>query len=183
MGPSPETSQHWPGGKGGGIFVEKKERRLYISTAPVRGGARRKATVYTVATTTLPAREKGGGEGGLLSLCMTVQSYDHRPSHPYHAGTEHVGFSSTRQTGGGHITHGRSRKGGGGRASLRKADHIPTYSLVPQYERPYHLNHPTWFEHVVSGGAGGGGQDEIENNACDCSCTKWRKHGVRVNMR
>ena len=25
-------------------------------------------------------------------------SYDHRPSHPYNAGTEHVGFSPTRQT-------------------------------------------------------------------------------------
>ena len=26
------------------------------------------------------------------------QLYDHRPSHPYNAGTEHVGFSRTRQT-------------------------------------------------------------------------------------
>ncbi|CAM9978281.1 unnamed protein product, partial [Laminaria digitata] len=25
-------------------------------------------------------------------------SYDHRPSHPYKAGTEHVGFSPTRKT-------------------------------------------------------------------------------------
>ena len=30
--------------------------------------------------------------------CMTVVVYDHRPSHPYNAGTEHVGFSPTRQT-------------------------------------------------------------------------------------
>ena len=31
---------------------------------------------------------------------MHVRSrmYDHRPSHPYKAGKEHVGFSPTRQT-------------------------------------------------------------------------------------
>ena len=38
-------------------------------------------------------------------------SYDHRPSHPYYAGTEHVGFSPTRQT--------RLAGGGGGRRKSR----------------------------------------------------------------
>ena len=39
---------------------------------------------------------QGARGGGVFSLCML--SYDHRPSHPYYAGTEHVGFSPTRQT-------------------------------------------------------------------------------------
>ena len=30
--------------------------------------------------------------------CTQFVQYDHRPSHPYYAGTEHVGFSPTRQT-------------------------------------------------------------------------------------
>ena len=29
--------------------------------------------------------------------CMAVVVHDHRPSHPYNAGTEHVGLSPTRQ--------------------------------------------------------------------------------------
>ena len=29
---------------------------------------------------------------GVYSVCAWPQSYDHTPSHPYHAGTEHVGF-------------------------------------------------------------------------------------------
>ena len=38
--------------------------------------------------------------GGVLIIMhgRSRNSYDHRPSHPYNAGTEHVGFSSTRQT-------------------------------------------------------------------------------------
>ena len=36
--------------------------------------------------------------GGVYSVCAWPQSYDHRPSHPYYAGTEHVGFSPIRQT-------------------------------------------------------------------------------------
>ena len=35
--------------------------------------------------------------GGVLSLCM-ASVVRPRPSHPYYAGTEHVGFSPTRQT-------------------------------------------------------------------------------------
>ena len=38
----------------------------------------------------------GGGGGGVLSLCMAVV-LSRKPSHPYFAGTEHVGFSPTRQ--------------------------------------------------------------------------------------
>ena len=39
---------------------------------------------------------RGGGE---LDIHAWPQSHDHRPSHPYYAGTESVGFSSpTRQT-------------------------------------------------------------------------------------
>ena len=30
--------------------------------------------------------------------CMAVVVDDHKPSHPYNAGAEHVGFSPTRQT-------------------------------------------------------------------------------------
>ena len=54
----------------------------------------------------------------MLSLCMAVSSrmYDHRPSHPCYAGTEHVGLSPTRPTRRGgeggegtHFMHGRSR--------------------------------------------------------------------------
>ena len=36
--------------------------------------------------------------GGVCSCHAWPWSYDHRPSHPYNAGTEHVGFSPTRQT-------------------------------------------------------------------------------------
>ena len=41
----------------------------------------------------------GGGEaaGGVYSVCAWPKWYDHRPSHPYYAGTGHVGFSPTRQ--------------------------------------------------------------------------------------
>ena len=35
--------------------------------------------------------------GGVLSFTWPW-SYDPRPSHPYYTGTEHVGFSPTRQT-------------------------------------------------------------------------------------
>ena len=43
---------------------------------------------------------RGGKGGGLVySVCAWPSSYDHRPSHPYYAGTEHVGFSPTRQAG------------------------------------------------------------------------------------
>ena len=40
----------------------------------------------------------GAGGGGVYSVCAWPYWYDHRPSHPYYAGTEHVGFSPTRQT-------------------------------------------------------------------------------------
>ena len=61
---------------------------------------------------------KGGDNSGVLTVvfeqigaptdpqgvCVYIhyhawpQSYDHGPSHPYNAGTEHVGFSLTRPT-------------------------------------------------------------------------------------
>ena len=34
----------------------------------------------------------------VCSVCAWPWSYDHRPSHPYYAGTEHGGFSPTRKT-------------------------------------------------------------------------------------
>ena len=41
----------------------------------------------------------GEGGGGRECLCHGCpQSYDHGPSHPCNAGTEHIGFSPTRQT-------------------------------------------------------------------------------------
>ena len=40
---------------------------------------------------------RGEGGGG-THVMPDPQSYDHRPSHPYNAGTKHVGFPSTRQT-------------------------------------------------------------------------------------
>ena len=39
----------------------------------------------------------GGGGRGVHSVCVWPQSYDHRSSHPDYSGTEHVGFSPTRQ--------------------------------------------------------------------------------------
>ena len=38
---------------------------------------------------------KGGGVC-VCSACAWPWSHDHRPAHPYYAGTEHVGFSPTR---------------------------------------------------------------------------------------
>ena len=41
----------------------------------------------------------GGGGAGVLSLCMHDRNrMTIEISHPYYTGTEHVGFSSTRQT-------------------------------------------------------------------------------------
>ena len=34
----------------------------------------------------------------MYSCYAQAQSYDHRPSHPYNAGTEHVRFPPTTQT-------------------------------------------------------------------------------------
>ena len=51
--------------------------------------------------------------GGVYSVCAWPQSYDHIPSHPYHAGTEHVGFSPIRQ-----ITNQADRGGGGGGSNV-----------------------------------------------------------------
>ena len=42
-------------------------------------------------------RNRKGGGGG-YSVCAWPHFYGHRPSHPYYAGTEHVGFSPTRET-------------------------------------------------------------------------------------
>ena len=39
----------------------------------------------------------GKENGGVYSVCAWPESYGRRPSHPYYAATEHVGFS-TRQT-------------------------------------------------------------------------------------
>ena len=39
----------------------------------------------------MPEKDPRGGEGGVLDI-MRGRSYDHRPSHPYSAATEHVGF-------------------------------------------------------------------------------------------
>ena len=50
----------------------------------------------------------------MYSVCARPWSYDHRPLHPYYAGTEHVAFSPTRQGGG--CT--RFVHGGGGRTHL-----------------------------------------------------------------
>ena len=40
----------------------------------------------------------GGVEVGVYSCHAWPWSYDHSPSHPCNAGTEHVGISPTRQT-------------------------------------------------------------------------------------
>ena len=42
--------------------------------------------------------EGARGGGGVYLICAWPWSYDHRPSHLYYAGTEHVGCSPTRQT-------------------------------------------------------------------------------------
>ena len=55
---------------------------------------------------------RGGGKG-YSSSSMAVVSYDHRPSHPYNAGTDHVGFSPTRKN--------TTRRGGGGRERTEPA--------------------------------------------------------------
>ena len=41
---------------------------------------------------------RGGGEGCTQFVHGRSRICDHRPLHPYYAGTEHVGFSPTRQT-------------------------------------------------------------------------------------
>ena len=43
-------------------------------------------------------RGPDGNEGGGSLLNAMHVAYDHRPSHPYNVGTEHVVFSPTRQT-------------------------------------------------------------------------------------
>ena len=47
---------------------------------------------------TVPTSFMGEGGGGVYSVCAWPKSYDRRPSHPYYAGTERVGFSLARQT-------------------------------------------------------------------------------------
>ena len=42
-------------------------------------------------------RHKNGRKGMRTHVMNSPLSYDHRPSHPHNAGTEHVGFSPTRQ--------------------------------------------------------------------------------------
>ena len=42
--------------------------------------------------------DASSGRGRVYSCYAWPHSYDHGPSHPYNAGTEHVGFSPTRQT-------------------------------------------------------------------------------------
>ena len=37
------------------------------------------------------------GWGGVYLICAWPSWYDYRPSHPYNAGSEHVGFSPTKQ--------------------------------------------------------------------------------------
>ena len=49
--------------------------------------------------------------GGVYPVCAWPLSYDHRPSHPYDAGTEHVGLSPTRQT---LLAPSAKRRDGGG---------------------------------------------------------------------
>ena len=43
-------------------------------------------------------KERQSGRGEVYSISYMGVSYDHRPSHPYNTGTEHVGFSPTRQS-------------------------------------------------------------------------------------
>ena len=42
--------------------------------------------------------EKKGEVGGGTQFMHGCSRYDHRSSHPYYAGTEHVGFSPIRNT-------------------------------------------------------------------------------------
>ena len=54
----------------------------------------------------MPHGGRGGGGGvysildrrDVLDFMHGRRSYDHRPSHPYNAGTERVGLSPARQT-------------------------------------------------------------------------------------
>ena len=63
-------------------------------TYPPRGGLKRHPDIHP-----LPFSRLRQGWGG-VSYVMPSRSrmYDHRSSHPYNAGTEHVGCSQTRQT-------------------------------------------------------------------------------------
>ena len=71
---------------------------------PDSGRTRRK--INTTSSTRIfiyfpdSGRTKGsnGGWGGSTQYHAWSQSYDDRPSHPYNAVTEHVGFSPTRPT-------------------------------------------------------------------------------------
>ena len=66
--------------------------------------------------------EEGGRKGGYNHLITNDRTpYGHRPSHPYNAGKEHVGFSPTRQT-------LRAPRGGGG-TKMGRGTHSPPFFL------------------------------------------------------
>ena len=48
-------------------------------------------TALLIYVVTIPGSSQGR-EGVLMSCMAEQRSYDHRPSHPYKTGTEHVGF-------------------------------------------------------------------------------------------
>ena len=60
-----------------------------------------------------------GGAGGVHDIHAWSQSYDHRSSHSYNAGTKYVGFSPTKQR------VGWGRGAGEGYSSLLALDISP----------------------------------------------------------
>ena len=93
------------------------------------------------------------GVGAMYSFHTQPNSYDHKPSHPYNARTEHVGFSSTWQTSRAPSAKRREMFWGGGGATAQ----TPTYqrSLAVRLSHSMHLvpGHPV---HPVPGVHGRG---------------------------
>ena len=83
-------------------FASRRRRRLAV----VARGVMFLTVIYRVLLPADDAKPVATGTavwshptvGVVYSVCAWPQSYDHRPSHPYHAGKEHVGISPTRQT-------------------------------------------------------------------------------------
>ena len=107
-------------------------------------------------------QKKGGGRGGGFPVCAWPWSHDYRPSHPYYAGTEHVGF---HQPGKGGVTREYDQR------FLRG---VPVLALLPRQRGtgeggvsfvlalPYLCQGLTLLEFVVAGEGGAsppGGED------------------------
>ena len=73
------------------IIVMLPDRVIHLSNHFAQAGS----SQYGPRRQLTPRARRGGG---VRACHASPQSHDHSPSHPYNAGTEHVGLSPTRQT-------------------------------------------------------------------------------------